>query len=1341
MADAARPHEAAVAPPSPASHEAAAAAAPPPASRQAMTLPPVPGIAPPPPLNIDHNVSEEWKLFKQKWRNYAIIKSLNAHPREFCVALFLHTIGDEALKIYNGFTFVDEDNVTVDQIIAKFDTFALGETNETYERFVFNKRHQDENESFESFLSAIRSLSKTCNYCADCSDSIIRDRIVLGIADRNTQTSLLKERKLTLQQCVDICKSAEKAAQQSVTLRADAIHKVTSNKQRLHPSSEVKDCLYCGESHIMRKEKCPAYGKTCSSCGKSNHFAQKCKSLARKKPSHLYKHKVHQLEQDTSSEAEDWVNMVSHSKASSIKCRLQIGPERNFVTFQVDTGATVNILPERYATSITPTLKTLKMWNHTDVIPMGTCRTTVRNPVNHKKYSVEFVVVGNTCNFVPLIGCSAAEAMNLVSVNDNNFERVSAITMMDKYSDVFSKGLGTFPGMHHLKVNPDVVPVIMPNRRIPHAVRPALKTELDRLCDLKVLAPVDTPTPWLSQLVIAKKKNGDIRVCIDPRELNRALLRERYSLPILDEVLYEMRDSRIFSKADLSSGYWHVQLDEESSLLTTFQTSFGNYRWLRLPFGTCVSAEIFQKKILEALNGLPGIVCIADDVLIHGRTKEEHDAHLEQFLQRCLEQGIKLNADKLELHLSEISFMGHHISANGLHSDPEKVRAIVHMTSPSNIEELRRFLGMVNYLGKFLPNAATVLKPLQNLLKKDVTWNWSSTQQESFENIKLLLTSAPVLSFYDPQKSLTVENDASEYGIGSAMYQDGKPIAFASRSLNQAERNYAQIEKEMLAVLFGLEKFHYYTFGRHVNVITDHKPLEAIVKKPLSKAPKRLQSLLLKSQKYDYTVTYKPGKSIPVADALSRAPLNDQQRVTTDEYDNIALLDIKDHRLQDIRKATENDKNLTQLITTIMTGWPQHKASLPSALTPYYSYRDELTVQDGIVFKGDCVVIPSSMRREMKERLHCGHLGINSCIRRAKQVIYWPGMSQEIRQYVESCDTCASLPDKQPSEPLILHEQPSRPWQKVATDLFSLQGRNYLLTVDYFSNFFEIDFLPDTTSEYVISKIKHHFARHGIPSLVISDGGPQYTSKQFKTFSEKYGFEHVTSSPGNSQSNGCAEAHVKIAKRIMKKSLLAKEDPYLGLLNWRNTPTEGLDSSPVQRLFGRRTMTTLPTTEQLLAHDEIKQKDVVKRKSSKRARILEAHEGRRTLKPLNVGDKVTVQPIKPNESVWQPATVTKVLPNRTYEVIHKNRTYRRNRRLLRLLPQPPDSVNDEETTEVEPTPIHEETAPTICNAPTISSTPTISNAPVNVFPADSKPYVTRYGRTVKPVIRYPDVTI
>jgi len=288
---------------------------------------------------------------------------------------------------------------------------------------------------------------------------------------------------------------------------------------------------------------------------------------------------------------------------------------------------------------------------------------------------------------------------------------------------------------------------------------------------------------------------------------------------------------RVFTKVDLSSGYWHVVLDEESSMLTTFQTPWGRYRWRRLPFGLAVSSEIFQKRLLEALDGLEGVLCIADDVIIHGKDVKQHDRRYDQMLERCREKGIKLNEDKLQLRTNKVDFMGHTVSENGLQIDPAKVEAITNLNAPTNLEELRRVLGMINYVSRFIPNLTNIIAPLSMLLRKYVDWNWSKSQDTALLEVKKLLVNTPVLAIYNPNDELILENDASSYGLGSAMWQNSKPVAYASRALTSSEKNYAQIEKEMLAVVYALEKFHHYTNGRLTQVITDHKPLVTISSK------------------------------------------------------------------------------------------------------------------------------------------------------------------------------------------------------------------------------------------------------------------------------------------------------------------------------------------------------------------------------------------------------------------------------------------------------------------------------------------------------------------------------
>ena len=488
---------------------------------------------------------------------------------------------------------------------------------------------------------------------------MLRDRIVLGIRNNDTQTELLEVRNLTLAKCVDICKASENVQTQNRGLHPEVtVDKVRLQRPRYRRGKQEKEylkprklCKFCGGKHKLRKEECPAFTQTCRKCGERNHFACCCASLKQKKF-------VHQVADDSSSGGE-WVNVVKIPQSKEVRCRLLVGGKD--VVFQVDTGSSVNLIRARYADgTLKPTNRVLRMWNHTQLSPLGVCRKNVRNPKNGRKYSVEFVVCKE--NFVPLLGLQASQQMELIDVCDDNFDRVRTVNVEDKYSYVFSGKLGMFPGLQHLKVIKDVKPMVMPDRRIPLAVRPKLKAKLDRLTSLDVITPVDEPTPWVRQMVVVEKKGGDLRICNDPRELNKALLREHYTFPVLEDTLHELGQSRVFSKADLSSGYWHVQLDETSSLLTTFQTCFGRFRWLRLPFGFSVSSEIFQTRLLEAVNDLPGVICIADDVIIHGKTLEEHDHHLDQFMKRCQEKNIQLNKNKFTLRSESITFMGNLIT-------------------------------------------------------------------------------------------------------------------------------------------------------------------------------------------------------------------------------------------------------------------------------------------------------------------------------------------------------------------------------------------------------------------------------------------------------------------------------------------------------------------------------------------------------------------------------------------------------------------------------------------------------------------------------------------------------
>ncbi|CAB4000247.1 retrotransposon-like family member retr-1 [Paramuricea clavata] len=504
-------------------------------------------------------------------------------------------------------------------------------------------------------------------------------------------------------------------------------------------------------------------------------------------------------------------------------------------------------------------------------------------------------------------------------------------------------------------------------------------------------------------------------------------------------------------------------------------------------FEICTNLEVFQKRISQHLDDLEGVATEIDDILIWGSDEQEHDARLEATLQRCEEINLALNVDKCKFNVNEVSYCGHNFTKDGVKPDESKIKAIQDMPTPSSKKEIERLLGTVNYLAKFVPNLATITAPIRELLKKDIEFYWSHEQTKAFDEIKEILTQQPVLKFFDPTKPVIVRCDASQNGLGAVLIQEEQPIAYA---------------------------FNAYTYGVKVLVENDHKPLEIILKKSLHDAPLRLQRMLLRLQKYDFTYKHKPGKDLVVADTLSRAPLP-----------------ITDSELE-----KEISCYVHMLKKTVLSGWPDTKRETPVKIKEYWHCREEISEIDGILLKNEKIIIPSSFRPEMLEKIHAGHMGTEKCKKRARDVLYWPGMNSQIEEMVLKCPTCLEYRPSNQKEPMIVQPTPTIPWDTVATDLFYWNNSNYLLVVDYFSRYFEIAKLPDIKSSTLVTYMKSIFARHGIPREVKSDNGPQYTSQEFGKFSQEWNFQHTTTSPYHPQANGLVERLVQTVKNLLNKA-------------------------------------------------------------------------------------------------------------------------------------------------------------------------------------------------------------
>ena len=773
-------------------------------------------------------------------------------------------------------------------------------------------------------------------------------------------------------------------------------------------------------------------------------------------------------------------------------------------------------------------------------------------------------------------------------------------------------------------------------------------------------------------MVVNEKRSGKLRICIDPRDLNKALRREHYQLPTQQEITSRLTDAKFFSKLDANSGFWQMPLDEESSYLTTFNTPFGRYRFTVIPFGVVFAQEVFHKTVNEKFHDLPGCETDIDDILIWGRTLEEHDQNLERVLNRVADINMTLSKDKCQFRQTEITYLGETLTANGVKPDETKVEAIKNYPKPTNKHDVQRLLGMVNFIAKFAPNISDVTAPLRELIKKNVAFHWLETHEKAFRDLQHLLTDPATLRYYDVAKPVTLQVDASQNGLGAALIQHQGPVAYTSKAMNDTQRRYAQIEKELLAVVFACKRFHQYVYGKTITVESDHKPLEAILKKPLSQAPSRLQKMLMQLQAYDINLVYKKGSEMYIADALSRAfppeiiPEQFEEDIASERFIHLMSSEsyVTDRKLQVIKDEIHTNETMQLLVQQIQDGWPDHKILVPSEVQPYYPYRQELTTEGGLIYKAHNILIPPSLRADTLQKLHQSHQGIEKTKILARESIFWPGMNSQIEELVSNCSTCLHHASANQREPLHPHEIPSRPWKKVGTDLFDWNGKPYLIVVDYYSRYPEVSELRNTKARTVINKTKSIFSRHGIPESVVSDNGPQYSSEEYKQFANDYNFIHNTISPRYPQSGGLHEKTVQTVKNLLEKCKVANQDPYLALLDYRNTPIDGV--TPAQALMSRRLRSPLPISQRKLNPKPVNRTTFhAARQQQQQQQRKHYDRTAKSLPPLEKGDAVRFK--KDPQAAWTRGTVIrKHEAPRSYVIKGENGTeYRRNRRHLR----------------------------------------------------------------------------
>lgn len=817
-----------------------------------------------------------------------------------------------------------------------------------------------------------------------------------------------------------------------------------------------------------------------------------------------------------------------------------------------------------------------------------------------------------------------------------------------------------------LPIDRTIPPVIQPLRRCPIPILDQVKIKLDELLEKGIIERVTKPSSWVSPLVPIMKDNGELRLCVDMRRANQAIQRLNHPLPVFEDLLAKFTGAKYFTTLDIQQAFHHVELAEESRDITTFITNWGLFRYTRLLFGVNYAPEFFQNLMESILAECKNTVVFIDDIFMWGATEAEHDEAVKKTLSVLASHGLTLNLQKCKFKRRETEFLGHKLSEDGVLPADSKVKSLLLCRAPRTKEELRSFLGLVTYVSRFLPNLATLSHPLRALLKNSNQFCWLSEHQKSFDSLKHLIGNIDCLGYFDPTDHTILVTDASGVGLGAVLVQihQGRTriISYASRSLSETEQRYPPIEKEALAIVWGVERFKVYLLGISFVLETDHRPLEVLFTVN-SRPTARIERWMLRLQAFRFKVVYKKGSS-NIADTLSRlgSHVKDpswqeesevyirriaanalailQQEQSSADYDNeteIAIRTVQETAAIDISEvieATKNDAELQAVLSSIM------KEDWTSPIVKQYSaFRCELSFANGLVMRGSKLVVPSILRERMLLLAHEGHPGQSCMKRRLRDRCWWPNMDQEVVKVCEKCEGCRLVQIPDPPEPMERRPLPDKPWVDIAIDFLGPlpTGEYILVVVDYFSRHVDLEIMTSITAKETIKRMARIFGLWGVPRTITLDNGKQFVATEFDDFCKVKGIHLNHTTPYWPQANGEVERQNRsLLKRLKIANALygdwrSEMSHYLEMYN--NTPHSTTGRSPNELLQNRRLRFKFPEVEDLstaILSSEHRDKDTVQKSLGK-----EREDAKRRSKPSAIGtdDVVLMRNLHPTNKL------------------------------------------------------------------------------------------------------------
>ena len=1138
--------------------------------------------------------------------------------------------------------------------IEKLDAYFLPKRNKIYERHMFRQIKQEEGEKFEKFVVRLRNQAGKCDFTN--SEEQLIDQIVEKCASSELRKKILTiGHSITLDRIIIEANTLEAVdhqlegyGQSKSTILNNSnnnnseVNTIRNNSAKASSSKQADNkCGRCGyNAHTLPNQECPAKRKNCHSCGKLGHFSMQCrirpqkrKLENKKEEDRKYKRKrderkVNSIEDETTSENIHYIFNVNDD--ATIECILG-GIKLRFL---IDSGCKLNIitdktwemLKQKRVNIINQTKgsdKTLYPYgSKTPLNVKGSFQTTIKTNGQSVRATV-YVVNGGSRD---LLGKETAISLGVLRLGIGVHEITQKHKPFPKFKDVLVE----------IPVDETCKPVSQPYRRIPIPIEKKVEQKIQELLDSDIIEEVHGPSPWISPVVPILKDNDDLRLCIDMRRANLAIMRENHPLPCMDSLLPKIKKAKYFSKLDIKNAFHQVEIHPNSRYLTTFITSKGLYQYKRLMFGITCAPELFQKILERMLTGLDGVINFIDDILVYGEDEKQHDKRLQNVMKNLKDNNVLLNEAKCVYKVQKINFLGHELTPNGVKPLKKYMTSIKEFRVPKTIEELQSFLGLVNYINKWLPNLATITEPLKKLLRLKIAKKasiedlWKEEQDQAFHQLKQALSTVKTLGYYDADDETQVIADASPVGIGAVLIQKDsrgpRIIAYGNRTLTALERKYSQTEKEALALVWSVEHFSIFLFGKTFDLITDHKPLEFLFG-PKSKPCARVERWVLRLQTYRFNIKYQPGK-VNIADPLSRLCA----------YSSIppgAVEDFIHHIVEEARpcavpmhsiiKSSESDPEIKGVKRGIYNNdWEE-------SVKEYKIFEPELCFYNNILLRGTRIVVPKNLRQTVLDAAHEGHPGIVSMKSRLRLKVWWPRIDKDVENIVKKCKGCTLVGLPSHPVPMKRRELPTAPWVDIAIDLLGpLPSNDYLLVViDYYSRYKEIKFTKVITSSQIVKFLKEIFSRLGYPSSITADNGRQFISDEFRQYCKQCNNRLFNTVPYWPQQNGEVERQNRDIINRLKISQLQKRDlkesvmEYLMMYN--STPHSVTGKSPSELFFRRQNKDKIPSL--LYNEYEFDDSDVRDRDKTQKEKGKEyGDRKRRAEEPvITEGDKVYVK--------------------------------------------------------------------------------------------------------------------